>query len=137
VHYQVSDSVEQWDLKREAKRVLSIVNRHYVGMRFFDSVMKEEKTPEELNQARVDIEAIIDKVVAGDKVLLKQALRLLGTKDDYSILGVKATATAAQIRKAYKLKAMMAHPDRGGSYDAMIDLGEAHDRLIKKAKQLS
>ena len=50
-------------------------------------------------------------------------------EDHYSILGVETTASTDEIRNAYKEKAMMNHPDRGG--DALVwgELQKAYDVL--------
>lgn len=47
------------------------------------------------------------------------------------VLGVSPTATSAQINTAYKTKAKRAHPDRGGSEDAMKRLNIAKDAALK------
>lgn len=47
------------------------------------------------------------------------------------VLGVSPTATSAQINTAYKSKAKRAHPDRGGSEDAMKRLNIAKDAALK------
>lgn len=49
--------------------------------------------------------------------------------DYYYILGVRSTASAAQIRTAYRRKAKQCHPDMGGTQDAMIALIEAWEML--------
>jgi hypothetical protein len=48
------------------------------------------------------------------------------------ILGVPATATAEQIRAAYSAKAREAHPDTGGSHDAMARLNRARDIALQE-----
>lgn len=47
----------------------------------------------------------------------------------YRILGVKKTATHAEIRAAYRKRSLKAHPDRGGSAEAFAKLKRAHDIL--------
>jgi len=49
------------------------------------------------------------------------------------VLGLPMTATPAEIRDAYKAKAKTAHPDSGGSQDAMAALTDARDRALKQA----
>lgn len=47
-------------------------------------------------------------------------------KSYYEILGVARTATAQEIHKAYRKRALALHPDRGGNEDDFKDLGAAH-----------
>jgi curved DNA-binding protein CbpA len=49
--------------------------------------------------------------------------------DYYRVLGVDPAADSAAIRKAYRLKALECHPDRGGSHEAMLALNEAWEIL--------
>ena len=50
--------------------------------------------------------------------------------DLYKVLGLKPTATAAQIKRAYHECAKTAHPDAGGSAEAMAQVNEAYETLI-------
>lgn len=47
----------------------------------------------------------------------------------YKILGVSTTAPWAEIEKAYRIKAKIHHPDRGGDEDAMRVLNDAYNQL--------
>jgi len=49
-----------------------------------------------------------------------------GPADYYHILGVKTSSTAAEIKTAYHAAAKHAHPDAGGSAEAMRTLNEAY-----------
>lgn len=51
-----------------------------------------------------------------------------------ALLGVSPTATAAEIRGAYRAKMARAHPDRGGSNAEAARLTAARDRLLKKLR---
>jgi len=48
----------------------------------------------------------------------------------YEILEIEKTATQEDIRKAYKLLAKSAHPDKGGDADTFSKIKEAHDILM-------
>lgn len=48
------------------------------------------------------------------------------------ILGVRAGASEAEIRAAYRRKMARAHPDRGGAHNDAARLTEARDRLLKR-----
>ena len=50
--------------------------------------------------------------------------------DPFSILGVSRDATADQVRRAYREKALRLHPDRaGGDLARMAELNAAHDAV--------
>lgn len=49
--------------------------------------------------------------------------------DPYEALGIVPTATAAEIRRAYRRKALQCHPDRGGTHGQMERLNRAYALL--------
>jgi hypothetical protein len=51
--------------------------------------------------------------------------------DARAILGVGGSATASEIRAAYRTKMAQAHPDRGGSHAEAARLTAARDRLLR------
>jgi curved DNA-binding protein len=57
-------------------------------------------------------------------------------KDYYGILGVQKTASADDIKKAYRKAAMKHHPDRGGDQARFKEINEAHDILSDKDKRM-
>lgn len=52
------------------------------------------------------------------------------TKDYYSILGASEDAAQSEIERHYRRKAVLHHPDRGGSEEDMKTLNEAY-RVLK------
>lgn len=56
-------------------------------------------------------------------------------KDFYAILGLSSQPTPAEIKKAYRERAMKAHPDKGGSDAQMGVLAEAYETLIDPEKR--
>jgi molecular chaperone DnaJ len=57
-------------------------------------------------------------------------------EDFYEVLGVSKTASDADIKKAYRKKAMETHPDRpGGSKDTFAKVGEAYEVLSDPQKR--
>lgn len=48
-------------------------------------------------------------------------------RDPYIILGVPRSATAAEIKAAYRKLAMQRHPDTGGSHDQFVELTAAYE----------
>lgn len=57
--------------------------------------------------------------------------------DPYATLGVEPGASAAEIRRAYRRRALEVHPDVAGSdtTDEMADLNAARDRLLAEASE--
>ena len=55
--------------------------------------------------------------------------------DYYEILGVSADADLETIRKAYRIRAMEYHPDRGGLHEKMILINEAWEILSDPVKR--
>ena len=51
-------------------------------------------------------------------------------KNYYEILGISIDAPQQTIQQAYRAKAMVSHPDRGGSHEAMLAINEAYEILI-------
>jgi hypothetical protein len=49
-----------------------------------------------------------------------------------AVLGLKGTATAAEIEAAYRALAKIRHPDAGGSQQAMAELNAARDEAMKE-----
>ena len=64
--------------------------------------------------------------VAGISV---KTARRASTIDVYGILGLEASATDADVRKAYKKTCLKAHPDRGGRNSVFVQVKKAHDIL--------
>ena len=53
----------------------------------------------------------------------------------YKVLGVSRTATESQIRTAYKLEVVKAHPDKGGSTQRFKEVQTAYEVLKDAAKR--
>lgn len=51
-------------------------------------------------------------------------------RDPYEVLGVRADAPREVIEASYKALARSAHPDNGGSTEAMAELNDARARLL-------
>jgi hypothetical protein len=51
-------------------------------------------------------------------------------RDPWEVLGLRPGATADEIEAMYRVKARTAHPDTGGSEEAMAELNAARDRVL-------
>ena len=56
--------------------------------------------------------------------------------DYYSTLGISKTASASDIKKAYRKLAMENHPDKGGDSNKFAKITEAYD-VLKDSKKRS
>src|SRR5260221_207217 len=55
--------------------------------------------------------------------------------DHYASLGVPPNADLQAIKKAYRMRALESHPDRGGSQAAMLRSNEAYEILSDQTKR--
>jgi hypothetical protein len=51
----------------------------------------------------------------------------------WQIIGVPSTATDAELKRAFRARALETHPDRGGTADAFRDLTRAYEEARKRA----
>lgn len=51
-----------------------------------------------------------------------------------AVLGVSASASEAEIRRAYRMKVAKVHPDRGGSAAETARLSAARDQLVRRLR---
>lgn len=64
----------------------------------------------------------------------KQLAAPAAERDPYEVLGLRPGATRDEVEAMWKVKARAAHPDAGGSNEAMAALNAARDRLIEMVK---
>ena len=55
-------------------------------------------------------------------------------KDYYDILGVKPDASEADIKAAYRIRALEVHPDRGGDPGGFQAVEAAYRQLLREAQ---
>jgi len=58
-------------------------------------------------------------------------------KSFYDTLGVKKSASASEIKRAFRKKAVDAHPDKGGSHEEMAEISRAYSCLKDPVSRLT
>ncbi|KAG6877675.1 hypothetical protein C0992_009500 [Termitomyces sp. T32_za158] len=87
-----------------------------------EAVQVLSKAFEKSGQSNRDIHSRLQRA----QKLLKQSKQ----KDYYKVLGVSRDADDRTIKKAFRMAAKKAHPDKGGSEDKMAAVNEAYEVLI-------
>lgn len=59
----------------------------------------------------------------------------MADRDPYDVLGLAKTATLADINAAYRRRAQVLHPDKGGGAEAFAELSGAYSTLSDNAKR--
>lgn len=59
----------------------------------------------------------------------------MAKRDYYEVLGIGKDASADEIKKAFRRKAVELHPDKGGSEEAFKEVNEAYEVLKDEAKR--
>ena len=94
-------------------------------------LLKDEKYEEAMPLLQKAFEAggRSDRALAEEIQKAQRLLKQSKQKDYYKVLGVSRDADAAMIKKAYRKKTKTAHPDKGGSVEAMAAVNEAYEVL--------
>merc|ERR1712007_151732 len=65
------------------------------------------------------------------KTEIVQEIAYLHENCAYAILGVSADATDEEIKRAYRLIAVLCHPDKGGDKEDFQELRDAYERILE------
>ncbi|KAI9635593.1 co-chaperone [Dioszegia hungarica] len=96
-----------------------------------EKALKEEKYEEAVRMLEKAFETTgrSSQDIANRLGKAQKLLKVSKQKDYYKVLGVSRDADARTIKKAFRTKAKIAHPDVGGSAEQMSALNEAHEVL--------
>jgi len=130
----------------EANRYLKDLGRHYdrrTGRSIFTN--KSPRYVESLVEALIDISEIVYKakpilrhVVNGKVVGDEETKEEIDTTTYYTTLGVKSSASEAEIKAAYRKRAFMFHPDKyegSKGTDLFLKVKEAYSVLSDSMKR--
>jgi hypothetical protein len=53
--------------------------------------------------------------------------------EPHAVLGLKSTATLAEVRLAFRKKALEHHPDQGGDTDSFLAARQAYEAIVNKS----
>lgn len=102
------------------------------GREIFWSYNQQQRPVDNLRVIYLAAEAMRMNEVRGIDKLLQEAYMALPApktqRDPWEVLGLRPDAGDDAIEAMYRLKAKSAHPDAGGSDEAMAELNDARDR---------
>lgn len=85
----------------------------------------------------LDAMRLIDKRGLGDIAgsAYMQLAAPASARDPYEVLGLRPGASKEDVEAMYRVRAKAAHPDGGGSDEAMAELNAARDRVLAEVRQ--
>ncbi len=77
------------------------------------------------------------RVLAGLEPFPKKTVRVAEAAglDPFKVLGLTRAATADEVKRAYRTKALLHHPDRGGAPDDFMAAKRAYDAIMKRRRR--
>jgi DnaJ family protein C protein 7 len=84
--------------------------RAHLALEDYDSSLRDFKQAYELAPSGSSDEAALKREVREAEATLKKSKM----KDHYKVLGIEASATEVEIKKAYRKMSLVHHPDKGG-----------------------
>jgi hypothetical protein len=76
--------------------------------------------------------------LAGLEPFPKQTVRIAkgpAGVDPFRVLGLSSEATLAEVKLAFRQRALAEHPDQGGSAEKFIALKHAYDAIVKRRRR--
>ncbi len=127
-----SRNVVQWNDAR------SVTVRYRLRGQVVAMTLDSQDTPaKNLSSIAITVEAIrmqerrgLGAIAAAHYLALSAPLT---ARDPFEVLGLRPDAAPALIEAAYKTAAQDAHPDHGGSDDAMKELNEAKEAALERS----
>lgn len=120
-----------------AERAVTLIVNFADGRRIVWASEDQETVAANARLLRIAIERLRLIEKAGLAEMMRSALVQLAppTEDaPWVVLGCSPHASAGEIEQAYRQAALKAHPDRGGSHDAMVRVNAARDVMLEAAR---
>lgn len=126
-----------WNQTAEQRRVkLRLVWKH--GREIFWQYGLQDRAVDNLRVLYLAADAMRMNEARGIDKLLQEAYMALPVpkveRDPWEVLGLRPGVSVAQVDAAYRTLAKEAHPDAGGSSEAMAELNAAYERIKAEAK---
>lgn len=127
-------------LQTKQQRSVYVKFAHPSGQMIQLKMDSESRAIDNLQQLRLGLNEMRNIYRRGLESMVRTAYMQLNApeivRDPYEVLGVRPDEDIEFIEAAYKIKAKRAHPDMGGSEEAMKNLNDAIER-IRAAKAMS
>ncbi|GAA5941990.1 tetratricopeptide repeat protein [Sporobolomyces koalae] len=118
----ISDCTLCLSLNSQYFKALRTRARAYLAQEEYEDAVRDFKAAFELAPSGSNDETMLKKEVKEAEQKLKRSKM----KDHYKILGVATDATDDEIKKAYRKRSLILHPDKGGSEEQFQELGASY-----------